>query len=570
MGPMSNPWHGPTKPGFFAGLAPNEDTAYLGPVAAALGSGAAKAASAAADLARGVYASQADLLEAVHLPSGSARFQEQAAASAAQEAHERVKALTPDPTTTGTAVQIVHGLGEGAYLATVGGLLGGVSGAAVLTGGSEGASRFHELSEEGVSPGPAAASAGVTALASGAGVLIPGGFGSTLATRLLTGAVINPVVGIAQRYTDHKILESAGYPEMAAQQKVWDSTQVITDLLLGTAFGGLAHLHGREEMAVKAAANEPGMTDAALTTNLAVHDRAAAPGIPVDPAASDAHQRALDTATNQLLTGAPHNISQTGVNDARFVPRPVNKEQHADAQAIARDYVPPEPMSPAQTKSPTPAGEEGAAVAGPSQKVIDQMRAVWAQAETSPAAELAHAEWERNPTALSEPIDPTEANIGAHIDQDPDAPIGGFIDTKTGQVHFDDIKRQAAEAGAVRLPTENLGEANGGRTRADGQAEVPRTGAAAEGETGGQAASAGPAGAAAGSSAGRTAGESGLADTVHAALQERPNLEITADDGKPIAAADALRQANEEAAREMGDFQKAVMAATNCFGRRGA
>ena len=61
-----------------------------------------------------------------------------------------------------------------------------------------------------------------------------------------------------------------------------------------------------------------------------------------------------------------------------------------------------------------------------------------------------------------------------------------------------------------------------------------------------------------------------LADTVRTVLAERPDFKVPGEDGKPTSAADLLRQAQEEATRETADFQKAVTAATNCFGRRGA
>lgn len=339
-GPMSDPWHGPAKPGFFSGL--SLETPFE-----AMGSGAAKAEQAAADLLH-----QGDAVDPMNmgrfgLSPADVEMAEREKLSVNQlsdaitaDAKDRVQAMTPDAATTGTAVRLVHGVVEGAYLATVGSLAGGLPGAAALTAGAEGAGTYHEQVEAGVSPTAAAESAGVTAVASAAGVVIPGGFGAKLLTKMATGAGAQVGLGLASRYADHKILEANGYPEMAAQQKVWDSTQMLTDTLLGFAFGSLAHLHGHEATAIQAAAKEPGMVDAALATNLAVQDRNLAPGVPVDPAATHAHQDALELSNQQLLEGKPVDVSETGVNEAKFAQRPVDEAHQAEAQAIAREYVP--------------------------------------------------------------------------------------------------------------------------------------------------------------------------------------------------------------------------------------
>lgn len=750
-GPMSDPWHGPAKPGFFTGMGFNEDTAYLGPayrVLEAMGSGAAKAERGAADLMRQDTAvdpmnkvaaagmlSPADVDMAEREKLGVNALSDAIAADAKQ----RVQAMTPDAATTGTAVQIVHGVGEGAYLATVGALGGGLPGAAALTGGVEASGTYHEQVDQGVSPAAAAESAGVTAVTSAAGVLIPGGFGSSLASKLLTGAGAQVGLGLASRYADHAILEANGYPEMAAQQKVWDSTQVLTDALLGFAFGGIAHLHGREGKAIEAAAKEPGMVDAALATNLAVQDRNLAVGVPVDPAATHAHQDALEVSNQQLLEGKPNDVSQTGVNEAKFATRPVDEAHQAEAQAIANEYV-PEPVkayhgSPHQftefdtsrigtgegaqaygyglylAEHPDVAGKYAADVKneGAVSHINEQMSAIAASLEDEPKEYGAYVskrandlqtqyeglmdqrsailksqgnvyrttvpreavdrmlDWDRplseqnlpqavrdkiadirendpqfaqelgdsatgadlhmvlehtmgkvraakwlkendvpgiryldgmsrrgegeaatrnivvfdpktaeithvNGEAVKRAVEPTEANIKAHIAdiaRDPahDQRVGGYLDTTTGEVHLDDIHKQAAEAHAVRLPEGNVGEGHREAARPDAGAGERSGGGrgAREGTT-----AATGTGESAGSRAATERNATPLADTVQAALRERPGLEVTTDEGKPVRAADLLRQVQEDAHREMADFQRAVNAATNCFARRGA
>ena len=320
-----DPWQGQPEPRWYDGMQANEDTAYLGPlyrVLEAAGSGAAKGEALMAGTWHLGTSALANIAEAVHAPAaGALRSLERTNEEVEEDARARVKAMTPDPATTGAALNIVHGLGEGAYLASTGALVGGPVGGAALLGGSQGLSRYQELREQGVDPQTAAVSGTVTGLTSAAGVAMPAGFGSTLASRLLTGAASNIALGGVNRYTDHKVLSDAGYPQMADQQKTLDGAQVLTDGLLGAAFGGLAHLQAHAA---------PGAEDAARAVNLAVNDRKLAPGIPADPEAAGAHQAALEKATSDLLQGKPVDVSDTGVDKAAFVSRP--QEPVTDAQ----------------------------------------------------------------------------------------------------------------------------------------------------------------------------------------------------------------------------------------------
>lgn len=324
------------QPKWYDGLGASEDTAYLGPfyrVLEAAGNGAAKGEAMLA----GVWHAE-DALGARYLgnvPGVGAYFREheKGTEEMLQDARDRVRATTPDPATTGTAAQMIHSVVSGAYRATVGSLAGGPLGGAGALGGSEATSRFQELKEQGVDTGTATASAGLAGITSGAGALLPGGFGSGLISRVLTGAGTNIGMGLADRYADHKILEAGGYQEMADQQRVWDGTQVAADAILGAAFGGLAHVHAtqesRAEQAHKALLNAlpawgqaAGATDAARAAEVALRDRAAAPGVPVDPASAAAHQAALEKAQTDLLTGERVNVADTGVHDAQFLSRP--------------------------------------------------------------------------------------------------------------------------------------------------------------------------------------------------------------------------------------------------------
>ncbi|HEX5461878.1 MAG TPA: hypothetical protein VFX20_18080 [Steroidobacteraceae bacterium] len=449
----------------------NEDTAYLGPMFTVLqgaGQGAAKGEALLAGVGHAFNALGVKAVGNVPVLGSLMKYEEERSGALEQDAAERVKALTPDPTTTGAATRILSGLVSGAYRVSTGSLVGGPLAGAGLLGASEALGRYQQLTDgqtkpldgarsdlsdlqavpgsqdtnpstwdkradgstkgngwlgllrrpdggvsselsvgvgidgketeiplivpglsrsqveqllaakpsqaakvpgvldqavafarrriaAGKSPfagssespqydfgprvgtGAALASAAVTGVTAAAGALIPGGFGASLFSKIATGAAANVGLGLTNRYADHKILEAAGYKDMADQARVWDGVGMFTDALLGGAFGGLAHLHaaaeaGRSKDGAPSALDQPGVRDAALTANLAMRDRAGAPGAPVDPASAATHQEALETAIGQLSRNEPVNVADIDGRDAAFVQRPA--QETSDVQEL--------------------------------------------------------------------------------------------------------------------------------------------------------------------------------------------------------------------------------------------
>lgn len=409
--PVWNPWQGPAQPHWYSGVGFGDDTAHLGPfyvLGRAVASGAEKGASVLTGLWGKEYSFLGNIGQTLGVPGAKAASEEgELISSVSDTARQNAKALTPDPATTGLAAQTLHSLASGVTEYSIGALAGGPVAGAAAVGTTEAVSRFQDLKEQGVDSETARASAGLTGIAAGLGAFMPGGWGSSLLTRLATGAGANAGFGLANRYLDHKILEDGDYKEMADQQRVWDGTQLLTDTVLGAAFGGLAHLHaGKEETRVNAtssgrmAAREaPGLEDAALTANLALRDRAAAPGVATDPASAAAHQAALEEATASLLKGEPVDVSHTGVDRADFAARPaadvtapeellVNVlkesgilEEERNLQALEealgrRMRREPEPVQtpaePESVASETPPAEEGYTVG--EQELTDEQR----------------------------------------------------------------------------------------------------------------------------------------------------------------------------------------------------
>lgn len=226
-----------------------------------------------------------------------------------------IDAQAPDASVTTTTGQILNGLGDVMSRAAGGALIAGPAGAATLAGGTEAIFANDEGLRKKLDPATAAGKAILEGGSLGVGVMVPAApFAKSLLTRLASGALSNTAIGLAQRGATSAYLEERGYKDMAQQYKAWDATAVMADVVLGAAFGGLAHA------SIPAT---PERVDAALTARNAQYFREdTAPGIPVDIPSNIAHQRALETATEQMNRGEPVDVSSVdGLYDANFIAR---------------------------------------------------------------------------------------------------------------------------------------------------------------------------------------------------------------------------------------------------------
>ena len=249
------------------------------------------------------------------------------------------KSFSPDPRTTGSAANLVQGFSHAVTEFAAGNLAGGPVAGASLLGASEGYAHYQDLRDEGVDEGTAKKSAILTGLASGAGAVLPmslpakwlAGLSTTgtLLTQAGTGAAVNSAFGAASRLASAKILDDAGYPEMAEQQKPWDALNMATDAITGLFFGAHAGLHG-----LKAADVDPSIRDAAkvVQDRQEVADRA--PGIPVDMKSAAVHRQALETALGDLMSDHPVELNADDMDGATFA-RP--EENTVEAREIMRD-----------------------------------------------------------------------------------------------------------------------------------------------------------------------------------------------------------------------------------------
>lgn len=238
-----------------------------------------------------------------------------------KHSQEVVKSLTPDPMTSGWLANVMQGVSSIVPSMLAGTALSGGNpvGGALAIGETKGFSAMKEKQAEGIDEATAAKVGVIEGITQGAGVLFPAAVGGKALTRVATGAGINVGIGGASRGATGKILEANGYKEMADQYRVIDGMAMMTDAIIGGAFGGL-HIEGKAEPL-------PSEIDAGLAANN-IHqlEIESAPGIPVDIATRNAHIEAMDIATEQVLRGEPVDVTNE-LNNTNFIHKPIDSER---------------------------------------------------------------------------------------------------------------------------------------------------------------------------------------------------------------------------------------------------
>lgn len=203
---------------------------------------------------------------------------------------------TPRPNEVGKVGQILGGLGEIVLP------LAAAGGNPVPLIATQELGRAVDLSRAGVDSPRAVAGGAIAGAATAAGLKIPI-LGSTLTSRLATGAAGNVAFGAASRTAEHALL-SDEYPEQAPP--ILDMASLATDALTGLLFGGLHHT-------LAPALNprlKPSEVDAILTARTAKSfGQETTPGAPDSITAEVGHQSALEEALTQLARGEPVDVS---------------------------------------------------------------------------------------------------------------------------------------------------------------------------------------------------------------------------------------------------------------------
>lgn len=259
-----------------------------------------------------------------------------------QKAVDNVKGWAPDPRTTGVVSQAIHGI----FNVVPEVIAGGPTVAATL----QGYKGYRGGMAEGLDPGTALGKGAIDGVATWVGLKIPmtvaPGLGAT--ANVLGAAAVNAPVGMVSRGATSEWLRARGYPDMADQYQVFDQAAIAMDLIMGGAFGALAHYGPRGAQAYDAWRKRfdgsllPTDRDTALFVNNVLHaELDTAPGIPADPAARAAHAEALNKALADLLAGRPV-TAPDGVTKANFVENPSATATREAARAVVEQHLGPE------------------------------------------------------------------------------------------------------------------------------------------------------------------------------------------------------------------------------------
>ncbi len=235
---------------------------------------------------------------------------------------DRRQQWTPDGASVGKAGHIIGGLVDALTPFVAGGPVGILS-----TGMNAG----MDAVDQGVDPKTATAVATTQAAVAATGFKIPV-IGSTLTTRIATGAIGNAAMMEAGRQATQAELNAGGYGNVADQYKGNAESRAI-DALMGSVFGVTTHLGaGRPDPTLS-------QRDATLTASNAQHFvNETMPGEPKVADAPEHHQDMLAIALEQLGKGEPVNV-EGKFDPSKFdmppVPRVVPDLSGYDAMRIA-------------------------------------------------------------------------------------------------------------------------------------------------------------------------------------------------------------------------------------------
>lgn len=246
---------------------------------------------------------------------------------------------TPKPGEVGTAGQVAGQL--------AGGVMQAIVSPALLVGTTQ-LSASEDLVRNGVDSTTAQVVGGIQGASMAVGLKLPY-LGQTLATRVLSGAGGNLVQGTAGALASSEVLKAEGYDKQAEQFNPWDLRARALDVMLGAAFGGLAHIDAKGKLQ-----EPPKLTPtdeaALLVANQARHLEDVTPqGRPATDADATMHADAMRRAIDQVLRGEQVTVDDV-VRDMRLVPDEAQYQQRAEimseAQRIAEQVAPFDPILP--------------------------------------------------------------------------------------------------------------------------------------------------------------------------------------------------------------------------------
>jgi len=236
---------------------------------------------------------------------------------------------TPKPGEVGTAGQVAGQL--------AGGVMQAMISPALLVGTTQ-LSTAEDLARQGVGATTANTVGAVQGVGAAIGLKLPF-LGTSLATRVLSGAGGNLMQGTAGALASSEVLKANGYEKEAERFNPWDIRARTLDVMLGAAFGGLAHLEAKGAPKLT-----PTDEAAILVANQARHLEDSTPqGRPATDADATMHADAMRQAIDQVLRGEPVTVDAL-TRDMRTAPDDTQYQQRAEVtdemQRIAGEEAP--------------------------------------------------------------------------------------------------------------------------------------------------------------------------------------------------------------------------------------
>lgn len=198
----------------------------------------------------------------------------------------------------------------------------------------------EDLVRQGVNAGPAIAVGAIQSMSLAAGLRLPF-LGKTLASRVGSGAAGMVTLGATAAATSKLVLNLTGNAKEAEQFNPFDPTQRALDLLMGAAFGGLAHLDAKAKKWRQWRRDliQPQVEDAILTLNQAKHlEDVALPGKAETPFELNQGVKAVQTAMDQMLRGEPVNVEQI-TQGMKVTADPVRTDWNIQASGVMSTEV---------------------------------------------------------------------------------------------------------------------------------------------------------------------------------------------------------------------------------------
>lgn len=246
-----------------------------------------------------------------------------------------------DKENTGTLGNIAFSLGDYATRAVVGSAVGGVPGAAAVTGLSESHYVYGDLTRDGVDSETAAKVALVDGAVAAVSTALPMSYGFKGTGGVIKDGVLSVggATALSQggQAVSGQVLESEGYDKQAKKYEV-NAETVGTDLLLNTLFFGAARGANRylnktpEQLGAEIDAER-----AALVLNELEFENTLAPVKPADPIQHNNHLKNLDASVEAIRMGRPVNVVHPVKGEDKQ--KPVNYDTMAlpsNAKTIAR------------------------------------------------------------------------------------------------------------------------------------------------------------------------------------------------------------------------------------------